>query len=462
MPWQQYVVDVALEIDPATKQLAYSEVGLTVPRQSGKSTLLLAKSTHRASATQFFGGRQRIVYTAQTRAKAREKWEEDFVADLKASKTFKNKITPHLANGNEHVRFPNGSRFGIEANTPKSGHGPTLDEGYIDEAFSQVDSRLEQAFRPAMITRKNKQLWVVSTAGWQDDSPYLAAKVAKGRAAVLSGAQGKRAYFEWSAPEDADPNDRSVWWECMPALGYTITEEAIAAELELAENLADFRRAYLNQWVPKEDGPSSVFTVETWAGQARKDSVAADPISLALDGTPDRSRSSIAIASRRDGGTHGEVIANQAGTAWLVGEVLRLRASNTVGAVIVDPSGPVGSLIPDLEEAGVEVTKVTGREFAQACGAFYDAVVGTPAEPGKPATPGTFTHPATDEYPGGAPILTTAVSAARKRKVSDLWAWSRTDGTDISPLVALTLAHHGLSCITDPESIYETRGMVTL
>src|SRR5215469_1797746 len=126
MPWQQLVADVVLEIDPLTGRLAYDEWGLTVPRQSGKSTFVLAKSTHRCSATKFFGPRQHLVYTAQTRAKAREKWEEDFLETLQAARAFTGRITPHLANGNEHIRFTNRSKFGIEANTEKAGHGGTL------------------------------------------------------------------------------------------------------------------------------------------------------------------------------------------------------------------------------------------------------------------------------------------------------------------------------------------------
>src|SRR5690349_4715593 len=37
MPWQKYVLDVALEIDPATGVFAHREVGLSVPRQQGKT-----------------------------------------------------------------------------------------------------------------------------------------------------------------------------------------------------------------------------------------------------------------------------------------------------------------------------------------------------------------------------------------------------------------------------------------
>lgn len=255
MPWQQHVADVVMEIEPATGRLAYSEMGLTVPRQSGKSTFVEAKATHRCSATKFFGPRQHVVYTAQTRAKAREKWEEEFLADLEASAAFKGRIRPHKGNGNEHIRFSNRSRWGLESSTEKAGHGPTVDEAYIDEAFAHADFRLEQAFGPAMITRANKLLAWISTAGWIDGSPYLREKVDLGRLVATEGRQRGIAYFEWSAPEGADPGDEAVWWACMPALGRTISVEAIRDEYEKARDggkLNEFRRAYLNQWVPRD------------------------------------------------------------------------------------------------------------------------------------------------------------------------------------------------------------------
>jgi hypothetical protein len=40
--------------------------------------------------------------------------------------------------------------------------------------------------------------------------------------------------------------------------------------------------------------------------------------------------------------------------------------------------------------------------------------------------------------------LTAAVQGARKRPLLDAWAWNRKDATtDITPLVAVTLAMHG-------------------
>lgn len=272
MPWQQYVADVVMEIDPATGRLAYSEMGLTVPRQSGKSTFVEAKAAHRCSATGFFGPRQHVVYTAQTRQKAREKWEEEFLADLEASAAFRHRVRPHKGNGNEHIRFANRSRWGLEAATEKAGHGPTIDEAYIDEAFAHQDYRLEQAFGPAMITRANKLLAWISTAGWVDGSPYLREKVDLGRVVALEGRQRGIAYFEWSAPEDADPGDEAVWWACMPALGRTISVGAIRDEYEKARDagkLNEFRRAYLNQWVPRDvDADWEVISQDAWGSAA--------------------------------------------------------------------------------------------------------------------------------------------------------------------------------------------------
>lgn len=285
MPWQRYVADVVMEIDPETGRLAYDKWGLTVPRQSGKSTFTEAKAVHRCSATGFFGERQHVVYTAQTRLKAREKWEEDFAADLEASPAFRRRIQVHKGNGNEHIRFSNGSRFGLEASTEKAGHGSTLDEAYLDEAFAHQDYRLEQAFEPAMITRANKQLGWLSTAGWLDGSPYLLDQVEIGRALVTGGRRRGYAFFDWSAPEGADAGDEGVWLECMPAVcpdppcrcgagqwRHTITLEAIRAVYEKAVDsgrVNDFRRAYLNQWVPKDvEADWMVIGQDAWGAAA--------------------------------------------------------------------------------------------------------------------------------------------------------------------------------------------------
>ena len=433
MPHQQLVADVVLEIDPVTGRLVYDEYGLLLPRQEGKSTFVEAKATHRCTATKFFGPRQQVVYTAQTRKKALQKWEEDFRPDLEASAYFKNRFTSHKPPGNEHFRFTNGSRWGLEAATETAGHGSTIDEAYADEAFAHQDWRLEQVLGPAMITRLNKQLGVISTAGWLNGSPYLEAKVEAGRAAVLDGRRSGRAYFEWSAPQDADPGDEAVWWACMPALGYTITVDAIRAEYQKAMDqgkLNEFRRAYLNQWVPR-DVPDSwlVIPEQLWSVLADLRSMPKSPAAFAVAVPADRSCAAIGLAGQRpDGLLHVEVAEYAPGTAWVEPWLIDRWQRHSPCAVVLDKTGHEASFIRGLADAGVELLHPSSQQVAAAYGQFYDAAMNSK----------TLRHMRQPELDG-------ALAGSITRDVGDGGrTWGRkASAADISPLVAVTLALWG-------------------
>jgi phage terminase large subunit-like protein len=427
---------VLLEIDPATGRLAYSEFGLMVPRQSGKSTLLLAKAVHRALAPGFFGKHQRIIYTAQTRKDARRKFEIDYAVELAASRAFGQRVHYVRGNGDEHLQFVNGSRFEIEASTEKAGHGGTIDEAYIDEAFAQIDNRLEQAFRPAMITRTNKQLGWVSTAGWLDGSPFLQAKSRRGREVALAGVREGMAYFEWSAPDDADPEDRSLWPTYMPALGHTITEQAIAAEL-LSMDRNGFRRAYMNQWVPKSTEEAPSIGGDLWATGRDDASCFEGQPSLAVDVTMDRQISFVSMAGTRpDGKMHLQVLAQLPGTEHVVAEIAALRSSRPSVSVTLDPASAAGALIPDLQRAGVPLVLVTGTEVASACGAFYDGFLQGRVR--------YVEHEALTAAVANAVLRASARGASRWYPIGD--------GPSVSPLYSVTLAAHGLATATTSSS----------
>src|SRR5258708_20886483 len=104
----------------------------------------------------------------------------------------------------EAIIWANGSQHGIESTTEKSGHGDTLDLGFIDEAFAQRDSRIEQAFKPAMMTRPQPQLWVVSTAG-TEASEYLRGEVDRGRLRCEMGLTGRVCYWGSSGHYETHP-----------------------------------------------------------------------------------------------------------------------------------------------------------------------------------------------------------------------------------------------------------------
>ena len=141
MPWQQQVLDTALEVD-STGRFVYRDVALTVPRQAGKTTCLLVLILARALSE-----RANIRYTAQTGADARKKLMDDWVPML-ARTQFAGTYRPRLTSGHEALLFHNGSHLGLVATTQKSGHGATIDLAILDEAFAHPDQRLEQALRP--------------------------------------------------------------------------------------------------------------------------------------------------------------------------------------------------------------------------------------------------------------------------------------------------------------------------
>jgi hypothetical protein len=421
MPWQQLLADVAMEVDPATGLLAYREIDATLPRQSGKTTLELAVLVHRCRTW----ARSRVLYSAQDRIHARSKWEDDHVAALERS-PFAGEFKVRYQRGDEAIRWANGSRHGITAPNEKAGHSDVLDVAVADEAWGLEDARLEQGLSPTMITRPQPQLWVVSTAGTHR-SAYLRGKVDAGRARVGAGHRSTVAYFEWSAPEGSDPADPATWASCMPALGHTVTLAAVEAEFERLD-LADFCRAYLNWWPGEIPADWQVIAEDLWRALADPDSAPVDPVAFAADVTPDRSHAAIGVAGRRlDGLGHAEVVDHRPGTGWVAGRLVELADRWQPCAIVVDDTGPAGSLVAPLEEAGLEVLKPTTRARAAADSGFYDAVTDSRALRYVP-------HPALD----------AAVAGAAKRPLGDAWAWARRGLTvDICPLVAISLASWG-------------------
>lgn len=446
MPWQKYVSDVALEIDPATGLFAHREVGLSVSRQQGKTELCLGAQVHRALAWQ----RQNIVYAAQTRGMARQRWEDEFWEKISSSDLAR-RARIRKSNGNEAILWPSTrSKMGITANTEKAGHGPPLDLGFIDEAFAHEDDRLEQAFSPAMLTRAMAQLWWAS-AGGTTKSVWLNKKRENGRALIqalwealaedAAAPRPRAAYFEWFAPEDMDRADPATWRATLPALGHTVTEEIIAAELEKMDP-AEFDRAYLNRTRKPTPPTDPNVPKEKWPGlvDAKSRPVAAN-VALALDVSQDRKRAAISAASlREDGKVHLEVVAYRPGTDWVVPAVAKLhKLWKPVAVAVASAGAPAGSLIDDLIAAGIDVPKdkdhpergdlavMRSGDITEACGQLADAM-----------NQGTIVH--LDQVP-----LTAAVNGARTRRNGDAWTLDRTNSlVDISPLCAAVFARWAL------------------
>jgi phage terminase large subunit-like protein len=430
MPWQDDVAAVAGEmvLDDITGLWvpAYPEVIVTVPRQSGKTTVVLSAEMDRM----FNWGRlQHVVYTAQTGTAARRKFVKDQLPLIRRSKYHRQVLQYHRAADNTGLTCRNDSTLTVWATSDDAGHGSTVDLGVLDEIFADEDDRREQATIPAMATRADAQKLITSTAGTVK-SQLLDRKQAAGRHAVDTGRTDGIAYFEWSAVEGDDPGDPNTWRKCMPALGYTITERTVRQAYDTMP-LAEFMRAWLN--IPNRKGSDRVIPKGVWDAVCVPDFggvTLGDDFVFGVDGTPDQSAATIVAA---DGTGRVEVVEHRAGTGWIQDRLVEL-AGRYQTPVAVDRKGPVGYVIEALRNSLVNVVEYDTSTYGYACSRFYRAVAEGHIQVLQ------------------AEVLDLAVEAAKKRPVGDQWVWARkTVDTDISSLVAATLAYDAAQKpVTDP------------
>jgi len=286
---------------------------------------------------------------------------------------------------------------------------------------------------PTVSARPNPQLWYTGSAVDQmtmEDGVVLARIRERG----IAGADPSLAYFEWSVPaatpDDLDPGlamSPEAWALANPALGIRISEEHVANEQRSMDHRTfAVERLGVGDW-PRTDGAESIIGMGTWDSLADSASKAVDPVWFALDVTPNRDRATISAASALEGGRfHAEVVDRRNGTDWVAARCAELQRSHDPHGFLADDRGPVASLVPEIEAAGVRVETLNSQEHGQACGFLIDVV-----------NRGTLVHL-------GQPELRAAIKGAATRPLGDAWAWSRKNShVDISPLVSVTLALWG-------------------
>lgn len=421
--WQQHVADVAGEVD-ANGMLFYDTVVLIVGRQNGKTTLIESKNTAKAWRRE----QSRIVYGAQDRGAARIKILDDYEArHLARCEILRGRYTPIKSNGREGIDWVNGSKLVIVANTDTAGHGQSdVDDVTIDEAFSHTDLTLPTALEPTMLVNTDPQLWVASAVG--DGTDGLLMHYQELGVASLTDPETRVAYFEWTAPDDADVLDRAVWRATIPAMepyGF-LTERAVA---RLAHDRPMFARTMLG--IRPAGVDDQVIDRDVWARQrvAELDELA-PPFVAAFATHHMRTSASIAIVGRRPAGGLGGAVTTRPGVGWLVPALRALKGEHGRRLVEVwaDRRAGDGVHIDRATAGGLYVDELQPADFTTAAQTLIDLL----GEPGPVA--GDLWHVDDDE-------LDDAVAGARKRPLGESFAWSRLHSKgNVTPLAALTMA----------------------
>lgn len=379
MPWQREVVDVATERDELGR-LVYEIVIVTVPRQSGKTTLLGPVMLHRA----LINPTRRIFYTAQTQKDANSRMT-DVMTLLKGSPLDAPIATYQRSPGTFGIKLPNDAVVRTFAPVESALHGETPPLVVLDEfwEYDEVlgDNLLEQAIRAAQLQLGgNRQVWLVSTAGTAA-STFMRKWVDKGRETVKSGGTKwpRIAFFEWSLLEGDDPYDPDALTRFHPAIGNKINGVDFTAQslLDVSDmSRAAWMRGICNTWTEATD---PLVDEETYQALLR------DPL-----GVPSRRELTITyeVAIENAGGVVAatwnddegapcqRVLHAAPGTAWMAGylaDVYRTWQPARFGA---DDGGSTRWLTDELRlELGDDAVETLGaRDFGTACESWLQAV----------------------------------------------------------------------------------------
>lgn len=434
--WQSDVLEAWLAVD-SRDMLVAARCGITVPRQNGKTAMLEARALY---GTVAWG--ERVLWTAHEVKTARAAFRRilGFFELPEFARFVKNVRT---ANGQEALYLKNGGSIEFIARSKSSGRGFTADVLLMDEAQELSDDVLAALLPTISAAPKgNPQQILAGTP----PAPNMTGDVFKRtRDAAVEGSDPALAWHEWSAEDDADPDDEAVWRQANPALGSRLQLSTVAAERAAMDEVT-FRRERLGSWATAAQ--AGVLDMDVWNNLVDQASEPGPGLVLAVDVSPDRSMASIGVASeRRDGVVHLEIIDNRAGTGWLVPRLRKIRERHGAAVVVMDALSAAASLEPDMRRAGLRVIKTSLSDLADACGLFFDAVQG-----------GAVRHL-------GSPVLDAALRSARRRKLrsGEAWAWSRaTSEADITPLVSVTLALWGVKSAKVPSGGRSARKVLVM
>jgi phage terminase large subunit-like protein len=404
-----------------------------VPRQNGKGEIINA-----LILLHLFVLRTRtVVYSAHEFKTAKESYLKLFELIVNTPSFDKQVEYYHNSNEDTSIKLKTGERIRFLTRSKDGGRGFTGDIILFDEAFNLSQASLS-ALLPTLSSKPNPHIYYFSSSG--KDS---------GESDVFRGLKKQGDEFDplliWRSfsadPKTADPDSKESRAQANPAYNIRIFDLFIDVERKRMSEV-EFMRERLGVW--DDTKTEAVIDLDKWEESGDEDSEPVDPVCFAIDIPPDSSYTSVAISGRRaDGRIHAEVIKRSKGTGWVVDYIEEMRLKWNPKSIVLDAIGPAGDLLPAFAVAGVDIEVISMREYGHACGGFKAMVLDD-----------RFRH----RKQSG---LTAALESARKRPLGDAgaWAWNRRDETDISPLVAVTLATYAFAR-TAPEEVVDSRMFV--
>lgn len=308
--WQELILQAAMG-ERRDNTWAAKRVGVTVPRQNGKSQLLVS----RALAGALLFGEKKIVISAHQQDTAREAFNKlleilegdanGWLMDrVKGDGPRKSGIMNAL--NREAVKFKNGATIQFKARSGAAGKGFSSDCLMLDEA-QILSQRAWVSINSTMSAMQNPQVWLLGTSPQVEDDSEVFESI---RSAAIEGRSSTAAWCEWGADitsPDYDPASEYTRWSANPAWNTRVNHEVVDGEFETYPE-DKFAQDRLGVWLSDlgSTGTRAV-TKEQWEESTvdtAPDGVAAFAVAFSMDGY----RLALGGARKHDDGVHVEII----------------------------------------------------------------------------------------------------------------------------------------------------------
>jgi phage terminase large subunit-like protein len=367
LPWQEYVLKDMLTVDKNDMWIRRTCLGI-LARQNGKTHLarmlilthlikwdsknILIMSSNRSMALDTF---RQVAYVLETNDHLK-----GFVKQIR------------YANGTESIEMLDGTRLDVVAATRDGSRGRTADFLYIDE-LREISEEGYRAAIPTTRARPNSQTLLTTNAG---DAFSTVLNGMRERA--FENPPKSFGFYEYSAPQYCKITDRAGWAQANPALGYTITEEALE-EAVATSPIENTRTELLCQWIDSLSSPWPHGVLEDTSDASLTIPPGGYTV-FAFDVSPSRRNASLVAGQILPDGRIGVGILQTWESQVSVDE-LKIAAEIHSHALLYRPRQicfdkyTAQSIADRLTNAGQMCLDISGAAFYQACGDLLDALV---------------------------------------------------------------------------------------
>ena len=373
LKWQKMVLYkwMAVEQNSEGKWIWVNpEAGLLVPRQNGKSELLIARIV---GGMVFLG--EALIYTAHSDKTVDEIKRRVMRFFYDADEEIRDMLTDDFNNEPKSLDFAelrNGGRCVFRTRTRTGGLGTTNDALLLDEDQEETDAQ-QEALLPTISAGKsqNQQVIRVGTPPSGGSSGVVFMRI---RRAVLEGKDTETCWQEWSVETITDPSDEEAWYAANPSLGYFLMVQAVRSESKKMA-VDSFNKMRLG-WVAGVETMRAI-SDELWSPLAvTKVELPEQPhMVYAIKFAPDGSAVSLAVGViMPDGKVHVELVERKpmsAGTSWIVMFLMDNNRWRKANKIIIDGAAGTQLLVEELVRTEKKMSKRILTPNAKEAGAAY-------------------------------------------------------------------------------------------